>query len=126
MRAVDEGTPGNDRYANALIAIAAALALLMLLKFVVVKPIMFLLLALLFVVAAVLIRRRVSAGRWLFALLCLVTTVVFGAHLFDKGLDAGAYQNNADYVMILLGFPLAIVGLVVSARGLRGTQAAEG
>lgn len=107
-------------------AIAAVLALLMLLKFVVVKPIMFLLLALLFGVAAVLIRRRVSAGRWLLALLCLVTAVVFGAHLFDKGLDAGAYQNNADYVMILFGFPLAIAGLVVSALGLRSPEAAEG
>ena len=123
---MDEGTPGSDRFAPALIAIAAALALLMLLKFVVVKPIVFLLFALLFGVAAVLIARRVRVGRWLFVLLCLVTTVLFGAHLLDKGLDAGAYQNNADYVMILLGFPLAIVGRVVSALGLRSTAAAEG
>ena len=112
----DRRTAGSH---TALVAIASGLALLMLLKFVVVKPIVFLLLAVLFAVAAVLTYRGAQAGRWLLALLCLATTVLFGAHLFDKGFDAGAYQNNADYVMILLGFPLAAVGVVLSALNLR-------
>ena len=104
---------------TALVAIASLLAVLMLVKFVAIKPVAFLLLAVLFAAAALLNYRGAQAGRWLLAFLCLVTAVIFGAHLVDKGFAADAYQNNADYVVILLGFPLAVVGVVLSALSLR-------
>ena len=112
--------PISSRSEPALVAVAAVLAALMLLKFVVSKPIMFLLLAVLFGTAAFLVHRGRAPGRWLLLVLCVVTSIVFGAHLFDKGFDPGAYQNNADYILVLLGFPLAAVGAVMTALGIRG------
>ena len=117
--AMTGGPATSRRQTSILVSLAAILAILMLLKFVIVKPIMFLGLAILFGIAAFLVRRGSGAGRGLLLLLLLATAVIFGAHVFDKGLDADAYQNTTDYVVILLGLPLALIGLVILALTMR-------
>ena len=114
-----EGPGTTRRQTSILVGVAAILAILMLLKFVIVKPIMFLGLAILFGIAAVLVRRGSGAGRALLLLLLLATALVFGAHVIDKGLDVDAYQNTTDYGVILLGFPLSLIGLVILALSMR-------
>lgn len=117
-----EGARTATRPRPLLVGIASILGVLMLLKFVIVKPITFLALAILFGVAAFLYHRGSAAGRILLVLLLFTTAVIYGGHLLDKGFDAGEYQNNTDYIVILLGLPLAIIGLVLFAMTVRGTR----
>lgn len=117
--AMTESPATSRRQTSILVSLAAILAILMLLKFIFVKPIVFLGLAILFGIAAVLVRRGSGAGRVLLLLLLLAITVLFGAHVLGKGLDADAYQNTTDYVVILLGLPLALVGLIILALTMR-------
>jgi len=120
--ATPEGATTTTGLRPLLVGVAAVLGVLMLLKFVIVKPIAFLALAILFGVAAFLYQRGSAAGRILLVVLLLTAAVIFGGHLFDKGFDAGEYQNTTDYVVILLGFPLAIAGLVLFAMTVRGAR----
>jgi hypothetical protein len=114
-------TRSRQGLVGAMVPVAAILAVLMLAKFLIVKPISFLLLAVLFGVSAYLVFKGKRAGTILLLLLAALTAVIFGAHLIDKGLDSGAYQNTTDFIVILLGFPLSLVAIGGAVIALRGS-----
>ena len=117
----DTATASGRGLAGAMVPLAVILAILMLAKFVIIKPIAFLLLALLFGVSAYLIFKSKRAGTIMLLLLALITAVIFGAHLVDKGFDSDRYQNTTDFIVILLGFPLSLVAIGATVMALRGT-----
>ncbi len=115
---------GVGPWGTLLLATAAGLAVLALIKFIALKPIVFLLLAILFGVGAWLSAGRNRAGVILLGLLNLLVAVIFGAHLFDKGFDSDRYQAMSDFFVVVIGFPLALLGLVAVAFVLRTRETA--
>lgn len=104
----------------ALVGSAVVLAVLALLKFIVVKPIFFLALALLYALGAVLVARRTSRGPLAVLAVFNVGVAIFlGRYIVTNGLDIDEYENGTDYVVVLLGVPLALVGVAAAAIQLR-------
>ena len=97
----------------------ALLAVLMLTKFLIVKPVAFLAVALLFVVSAYLLMKGRHIGVLLLLVLCILSVVMFGAHLVDKGFDLSAYQHAPDFIVTVLGFLVAVAALVGAVTALR-------
>ena len=97
----------------------ALLAVLMLAKFLIVKPIAFLGVALLFALSAYLVIKGWRIGVLLLLVLCIVSAVMFGAHLVDKGLALSAYQHAPDFVVTVLGFLVSLAALAGAFRALR-------
>jgi hypothetical protein len=106
-----------DRWRQVVVGAALLLAGLALIKFIVIKPIFFLFLSLLYVAGIVLIRRRRVAGAATLALLNVLVVVFFAAHFLREGL--GVPNETTDAVVVLVGLPAAVVGLVGSVLTLR-------
>jgi hypothetical protein len=113
----------RDRWTAVLITTASVLAGLAIVKFVVVKPIMFLVLALAYTGAAVLAARGSKGATIALIGLNLLVTVIFGAHLLDKGLDPDRYQDTSDFFVVVIGLPAAALGLIASLMRLKGLAA---
>jgi hypothetical protein len=113
----------RDRWTAVLVGTAAVLAGLAIVKFVAVKPIIFLVLALLYAGAAFLTTRGSKGASIGLIILNVLFTVIFGAHLLDKGFDPDRYQDTSDFFVVVLGLPAAAFGVIASVMHLRAVAA---
>jgi putative effector of murein hydrolase len=103
-----------------VVGTAVVLCVLALVKFIVVKPIFFLALAILYGVGAFFVARR--ASRRAVAMLAVVNLAValfLGRYIVTNGFDVDEYENGTDFVVVLLGAPLALVGFAAAITALR-------
>jgi hypothetical protein len=115
----ERSTAGLRGLGRPIVLRPAVLAVLMLAKFLIVKPPAFLIVGLLFVLSAYLLMKGRHMGVLLLLVLCILSAVMFGAHLVDKGFDLTAYQHVTDFVVTALGFMVALGALAGAVTALR-------
>lgn len=116
----------NNGWTTVMAIAAATLAALAVAKFVVIKPIVFLALALVLGISAWYARQGRKGATITLVVANLLVTVIFGAHLLDKGLDPDRYQHVVDFISVLIGLPAAVIGLVASVLHLKELPSSSG
>lgn len=105
---------------NILIGTAVLMAILTLQKFIAVLAPPFLLLPILYGIGIWLLLKKDGRGAVILILvLHFILAVVFLVHLSNKGFEPDNYEVMNDFAMVMIGTPIALVGIYGAIRYLR-------